>query len=81
MDSKLTLKLDSNVIERAKQYAKDHKLSLSKLIEDYLQAITLERDSEDIQISPLVKSLTGVIKLGDDDHREKYTDYLSTKYQ
>jgi len=38
------------MIERAKQYARDHDISLSKLIENYLQAITLEEDKEDMEI-------------------------------
>ncbi|RLD21347.1 MAG: hypothetical protein DRI69_04240 [Bacteroidetes bacterium] len=81
MDSKLTLKLNNLVIERAKRYAKDHNQSLSKLIENYLQAITVEKDKGDTEISPLVMSLTGVITLDDDTDRGKYTDYLAAKYQ
>lgn len=45
MDSKLTLKLDQSVIEKAKIYAKAKKISVSKLIENYLQHIT-ERPSD-----------------------------------
>lgn len=33
MDSKLTLIVDKNVIEQAKEYAKSHKISFSRLIE------------------------------------------------
>ena len=40
MDTKLTLKLDTAIIELAKSYAKDKNTSLSKLIENYLQAVT-----------------------------------------
>ena len=40
MDKKLTLKLDSSVIEQAKVYAQNHKISLSKMIESYLKSIT-----------------------------------------
>lgn len=36
MDAKLTLKLDSTIIEQAKIYAKDKNTSVSKLIESYL---------------------------------------------
>ncbi len=79
MDTKLTLKLDKSVIERAKQYAKEHNISLSGLIENYLQAITLN-DNTDISISPLVKSLTGVIELEEKDYKKDYTKFLSKKY-
>jgi len=43
MDTKLTLKLDSSIIELAKEYAKGHDISLSKMIENYLQALTPEK--------------------------------------
>ena len=62
MDSKLTLKLDANVIKRAKVYAKKQDISLSKLIENYLDALT-GSSSKKIKVSPLVESLTGVMKL------------------
>ena len=42
MDTKLTLKLEQDIIEKAKDYAKLRKTSLSKLIENYLQRITNE---------------------------------------
>ncbi len=66
MDAKLTLKLNKNVIEKAKQFAKQNNISLSRLIENYLMSITKNND-ENQNISPLVKSLTGVIKLEDED--------------
>jgi predicted HicB family RNase H-like nuclease len=40
MDSKLTLKLNDSVIAKAKQYAKEHNISLSRMIENYLTSIT-----------------------------------------
>jgi len=36
METKLTLRLNDNVIKRAKVYARSHKISLSKMIESYL---------------------------------------------
>jgi hypothetical protein len=79
MNSKLTLKLNETVINRAKQYAKENNISLSKMIESYLQAVTLNKRN-DMKISPLVESLTGVIELEKDDYRKDYTDFLSQKY-
>lgn len=60
MDSKLTLKLNSKIIEEAKIYAKETNTSLSKLVENYLAAITA-KDSHKIKVNPIVKSLTGII--------------------
>ena len=79
MNSKLTLKLDNNVIEQAKNYAKANNISLSKLIENYLQAVTLRKKNK-VRISPLVESLTGVIELNEPDYKKSYTDFLSEKY-
>ena len=42
MNTKLTLNLDTEVIYEAKTYAKSHKVSLSKLIENYLNSLTRE---------------------------------------
>jgi len=79
MESKLTLKLDKKVINQAKTYAKDRNTSLSKLIENYLHAVTLKRKKK-TEITPLVESLTGVIDLKEKDYRKDYTDFLSQKY-
>jgi len=60
MDTKLTLKLNDNVIERAKNYAKNKNTSLSQLIENYLNFLTSPKTGTDA-ITPLVKSLSGII--------------------
>lgn len=84
MDSKLTLKLNERVIERAKRYASNKKISLSRLIENYLDSLTRQQ-YEDIEISPFVKSIaTGnSIPLDIDDKtlQEDYIDHLDKKYQ
>ncbi len=80
MDTKLTLVLDKNIIERAKSYASTKKTSLSKLIETYLDRVTAE-EKPDEEISPLVKSLSGVISIPENlNHKEEYASYLANKY-
>jgi hypothetical protein len=79
MDAKLTLKLDASVIQRAKLYAKKQDISLSKLIENYLSALTGATEKK-IAISPLVESLSGVIDLKDSEGKKDYVEYLSKKY-
>jgi len=79
MDSKLTLKLNESIINKAKSYAREHNISLSRMIENYLQAVTATKKSS-IKISPLIKSLTGVIELSAEDYKEEYKDYLNQKY-
>ena len=81
MDAKLTLKLEQSVIEKAKDFAKKQQISLSRLIENYLLSITNEENSEE-KITPLVKSLSGIIDLPNDiDYKKGYADYLSNKYK
>jgi hypothetical protein len=81
MNTKLTLNIDRKVIEKAKEYSKSRKISLSRLIESYLSSLIANK-KQDIEITPLVESLSGVIKLDKDfDYRESYTDYLINKYK
>lgn len=85
MDTKLTLKLDKYVIDRAKEYASSQKRSLSGMVEAYLKTL-ISKDKtpsdSDIEISPFVKSLrTGVKVPVDFDYKEVYGDYLAEKYK
>jgi len=81
----LTLKLDKFVIDKAKDYATAHKRSLSRIIESYLRSLISKKDpkdSDDIEISPFVKSMaTGVNIPGDFDYKKEYGDYLTHKYK
>ncbi|MBU6325631.1 MAG: hypothetical protein KJS92_09100 [Bacteroidetes bacterium] len=81
MDTKLTLKLDESVIVKAKEYAKNHQTSLSRLVENYLQQIT-RGTPETLPLTPLVRSLSGVLDLpADFDAKKDYTDHLAEKYR
>lgn len=81
METKLTLRLRRKIIDRAKDYAQSHNISLSKLVETYLEAITGEKETA-LEITPLVESLSGVIKIGSNADLEKdYTSFLTEKYQ
>ena len=81
MDAKLTLSLDKHIIDQAKRYAKKKNISLSKLIESYLDKVSSkERGASDI--SPLVKSLSGIISLPKGhDPKKGYGDFLAGKYK
>lgn len=79
MNTKLTLNLNKAIIEEAKSYAKSNNVSLSKLIENYLNSLVTKNNKSSRKISPLVESLTGVIS-SEVDERKSYRDYLSEKY-
>ena len=82
METKLTLRLNDNVIERAKVYARNHKISLSKMIESYLDSVTKQKEEKKTAITPLVESLSGVIDLpADFDYKKEYRDHLAEKYK
>lgn len=81
METKLTLRLRKSVIERAKEYAHNQKISLSKMIEIYLESITVSKEKEE-ETTPLVESLSGVIELDPDfDYKKEYSNYLTEKYK
>lgn len=86
MDTKLTLKLDKNVIEKAKIYAAEQKHSLSFMVENYLKAITSTEKNEaieEIKISEFVKSISignGEVP-ADFDYKKARQDYLIEKYK
>ena len=80
MNTKLTLNLNKSIIENAKDYAKENRTSLSKLIENYLSSIT-KKESTSSKITPLVESLTGIIPSQNEEksYDERY-EYLREKY-
>ncbi|MBA7554917.1 hypothetical protein ES705_47557 [subsurface metagenome] len=81
----MTLKLDKFVIDKAKDYAASHKRSLSRIIESYLKSLINKdnpKESDDIQISPFVKSMTTGVNIPVDfDYKKEYSDYLAGKYK
>ena len=85
MNTKLTLKLDKSVIDKAKDYASSHKRSLSRIIESYLRSLVNQQENhnnEEINISPFVKSMcTGNNLPAELDYKKEYSKHLDKKYQ
>lgn len=82
MSTKLTLSLDKRVIEQAKRYAKEHHVSLSFLVENYLLKLVSDYKPKSGNESSIVEELAGIVKLSADyDHREDYAKYLSKKHK
>jgi hypothetical protein len=81
MNTKLTLTIEQSIIEKAKRYARERERSLSDLIENYLRALTNEKEIDDEDLSPTIKQLRGSFKLSKDfDYKKELTDSLSKKY-
>ena len=84
MDAKLTLKLNQEVIEKAKKYAASQNRSLSRLIESYLNSLVEPEKKSDLKIpiTPFVKKLGMKLPIPADlDERKAYRDYLEEKYR
>ncbi|MDR9417584.1 DUF6364 family protein [Gracilimonas sp.] len=79
MKKKLTLRLEDNLIEEAKEYAKSKNTSVSQLVADYFKAIDAQKTDKKAGFSPITSSLIGVLKEGS-SKKEDYKTYLEEKY-
>lgn len=84
MKTKLTLSIDPEVIARAKEEAQRRGTSVSDMVETYLAVVSKKDESQKtIEITPLVKSFSGVIKLIDGeefDYDKIRYEYLKEKH-
>ncbi|WP_339707292.1 DUF6364 family protein [Algoriphagus aquimarinus] len=82
MNTKLTLTIEQDVIQKAKEYAKDKNRSLSDIIENYLKSLTQEKSEENKpKLTPIVKSLKGSFKMPEDfDYKEELKKVLEEKH-
>ncbi len=82
MNTKLTLTIEQEVIERAKIYAKEKNRSLSDIIENYLKTLTKsERKQKAEKLNPIVKSLKGSFKMPKNmDYKKELGNRLEEKY-
>tara|TARA_R110002049_G_scaffold154302_1_gene318762 strand:+ start:1869 stop:2120 length:252 start_codon:yes stop_codon:yes gene_type:complete len=82
MNTKLTLTIEQEVIERAKRFAKKQNRSLSDIIENYLKILTKEEKKEpEEKLSPITSSLKGTFKMPKDmDYKKDLKKRLEDKY-
>ena len=77
MQTKLTLRLEDDLIEQAKIYARQKGTSLSKVVADYFRI--LNKDIKHTKkISPITASLRGILK-GKSVDESDYRKYLEEK--
>lgn len=74
--TKLTIRVPREVLERAKQYARDHRTSLTRLVSEYLRQLPVDNDP--LVDAPIVQRLSGI--LSPDVSIEDYRQYLAEKY-
>ncbi|WP_396184571.1 DUF6364 family protein [Flavobacterium sp.] len=84
MNTKLTLSLDKEIIEKAKIYAKGTGRSLSEMVENYFKNLVskAEKNNNDSNdIDERLKKITGIVTLPDDFDIEKVKEeYHKEKY-
>ena len=82
MNTKLTLTIEKEVIQTAKDYAKEKGQSLSELVENYFKMITKEkREIKPEKLSPRVQRLRGIIDAKETlNSKQILTEELSKKY-
>lgn len=81
MNTKLTLKIEQTLIEKAKKYAKGKGRSLSDIVENYFKAIVKEEYAAKSESTPITDSLRGSFKAPRDfDYKKELTKALTDKY-
>jgi hypothetical protein len=77
MQSKLTLRLEDDLIDSAKKYAQRKGVSLSQIVANYFAAIQSEEEKQ--ELAPITRSLVGSserVQLEEDDYKK----HLESKY-
>lgn len=80
MQTKLTLRLDDALVQRAKRYSSRSGRSISRLVSDYFALIDSGRDATADELTPRVRSLFGALAEGDVSE-EDYKQHLERKHQ
>jgi uncharacterized protein DUF6364 len=79
--AKLTLSVDERVLKRAKRYARQRGVSVSKIVATYLDTVSSPPASSKNQRephAPVLRALRGILKGVDLDDYNRYRD---AKYQ
>jgi len=79
MQTKLTLRLDDELINRAKAYAKKSGKSVSQIVAGYFSLMGDDPAREASEFTPLVRSIKGSLKDAKVSKKD-YHDYLEEKY-
>lgn len=80
MQTKLTLRIDDELIDRAKSYARRSGKSVSQLVADYLEMLPEPGGRPPRPLTPIVESLRGVLASSGLDE-EDYRRHLEEKHR
>jgi hypothetical protein len=73
----LTLSVDERVVSRAKRYARKHGVSVSQMVQAYLEAV-VEVSAPAVPDAPILRSLRGSLKKA---NVESYKRHLAAKHR
>ncbi len=79
MITKLTLRMDENLIESAKEYSAQTGKSVSRIVADLFEIIKNEKIKKEVTLTPTIRSLKGILKGKQLDEKD-YKKYLEEKY-
>ena len=79
MKTKLVLRLDDELINRAQSYAKKSGKSVSQIVADYFSLLDAKPELDTSEFTPLVRLLKGSLTGAKVDEKE-YHKYLDEKY-
>jgi hypothetical protein len=80
MNTKLTLRLDDELIRAAKRHAGSSGKSVSKLVADYFALIDADSAPADADLTPRVRALLGALS-GSVVDEQDYRRYLEDKHR
>ncbi|KKQ52369.1 MAG: hypothetical protein UT19_C0007G0077 [Candidatus Woesebacteria bacterium GW2011_GWB1_39_10b] len=80
MTTKLTLSINSDVVEKAKMLLQSKNQSLSGLVEGYFRLLIKTKQQRNVDTS-VVKELTGIAKKLDRSEKQTIYEYLQEKYK
>ncbi len=81
MQTKLTLRLDDEVIKQAKESAREMGKSVSELVEDFFKVVSSVRQGRRKgEATRLVRELRGALR-GSAVSEAEYQEYLEKKYR
>ena len=75
-ETKMTVRVPRDLLENAKLYARQHNTTLTRLVSNYLQRLTIQDDP--LAEAPIVQHLSGA--LSPDISEADYRSYLEDKY-
>jgi hypothetical protein len=79
MATKLTLRIDEELIARAKTYAKRSGKSVSRLVADFFALLSTVDEGEPYKITPKIKFLHGLLRDATLDF-DDYKKHIEQKY-